>query len=82
MLERLAPHPWKTFADPLELQDEDAVWALPRTSIMCTAAQSNDPGEKWARSFAGDRVWLIDSGHDLMLTEPDQVAKLLLSLAT
>ncbi len=31
--------------------------------------------------FVGDRVWELDTGHDLMITEPEKTAELLLRLA-
>jgi pimeloyl-ACP methyl ester carboxylesterase len=81
MLERLTPHPWKTFVQPLCLQREAEVLRLPRTSITCPDTLSREPKEIWDRTFEADNVWHVDAGHDLMLAEPDQVAALLLRLA-
>ena len=34
-----------------------------------------------ARARAEGRLWDIDTGHDLMITEPEQVAEALLQVA-
>jgi pimeloyl-ACP methyl ester carboxylesterase len=81
MRTRLTPHPWKTFAQPLTLRDPVAVGAIPRTNINCTETLSRRPPERQARALDADNVWEIDTGHDLMITEPAQVAEMLLRLA-
>lgn len=81
MLERLTPHPWKAFSQPLRLNDEAAVRKIPRTIINCTETLARRPADKRHRAFEADRVWEIDTGHDLMLTEPRAVADMLLRLA-
>ena len=82
MQDRLTPHPWKSFAQPLRLRDGASVKGLPRTNINCTETLSRRPPERAARAFDADRVWEIDTGHDLMITEPQAVAEMLLRLAT
>jgi hypothetical protein len=82
MRERLSPQPWKTFAQPLELGDEAAVRAIPRTIINCTPTLGMDMQRHKDRLFDADRVWEIDTGHDLMITEPEALAELLGRLAT
>lgn len=82
MADRLTPHPWQSFEDRLELRQEEVVRALPRTSINCTETLARRPPEKRHRALEADNVWEIDTGHDLMLTEPDEVASMLLRLAT
>jgi pimeloyl-ACP methyl ester carboxylesterase len=82
MRARLTPHPWKSFSQPLRLQDADAVKRLPRTNINCTETLVRRPPERQARAFDADNVWEIDTGHDLMITEPAAVAEMLLRLAT
>jgi pimeloyl-ACP methyl ester carboxylesterase len=82
MQDRLTPHPWKSFTQPLQLRDEAAVKSLPRTNINCTETLSRRPAERAARAFQADRVWEIETGHDLMITEPQAVAEMLLLLAT
>ena len=82
MQDKLTPHPWKSFTQPLRLGNEAAVKKIPRTNINCTATLSLRPPERAARAFEADRVWEIDTGHDLMITEPKAVAEMLLRLAS
>jgi pimeloyl-ACP methyl ester carboxylesterase len=81
MRARLSPHPWKSFAQPLHLQSPDAVKRLPRTNINCTETLMRRPPERQARAFDADNVWEIDTGHDLMITEPGAVAEMLMRIA-
>jgi len=77
---RLTPQPWKTFAQSLRLVDEAAVRRLPRTDIICATPMSGAGLEQAERTRGADRVFTIDTGHDLMITEPEMVAALLLQL--
>jgi pimeloyl-ACP methyl ester carboxylesterase len=71
--ERLSPQPWACFAQKLVLRNEAAMRAIPESHIICTATI---PGRDMALLTANSagRVWDIDTGHDLMLTEPEWVA--------
>ncbi len=80
-MQRLTPHPWKTFTDPLHLDHPQAVAELPRTVVNCTHTLTVRPDETRHRWLNADRVWEIDTGHDLMLTEPEQVAAMLARLS-
>jgi hypothetical protein len=73
--------PWRTFTDPLRLQNPEAVTALPRTVINCPGSLRARQGELLDRYYVGDRIWEIDTGHDLMITEPERTAEMLLRLA-
>ena len=77
--ERLTPQPWKCFEQKLVLTNEAAMRAIPESHLICTATI---PGRDMARLKANSdgRVWDIDTGHDLMLTEPEHTAELLLRL--
>jgi pimeloyl-ACP methyl ester carboxylesterase len=78
---RLTPHPWKCFEQPLRLTNEKALWDIPQTIITRTAtAHVRDPARVERARCAG-RLWDIDTGHDLMISEPDAVAEMLLRLA-
>jgi pimeloyl-ACP methyl ester carboxylesterase len=81
MQQRLTPHPWKSFTQPLRLADEAAVRRIPRTNINCVETLSRRPPGRQARAYDANRVWEIDTGHDLMITEPRAVADMLLRLA-
>ena len=37
MAERLTGHPWKCFEQPLALQNEGALWAIPQYHIICSS---------------------------------------------
>ena len=78
---KLEPHPWKSFEDRLRLIDEKAVRSIPRTMINCTPTLHWNIHAHEERQLDGDRVWEIDTGHDLMITEPVAVAEMLGRLA-
>ena len=79
---KLTPHPWACFSQPLRLKDEAAVRRIPRTIVNCTPTLKVRPADKLHRAFEAERVWEIDTGHDLMLSEPEKVAEMLLRLAS
>ena len=78
---RLTPHPLKTWLDPIRLVNGGPT-GLPRTYVHCTApvmAQTQFPAI--ARKAQADPGWHyteLATGHEAMLTAPDDVAKLLL----
>ena len=80
-VERLTPHPWKCFEQPLRLTNEAALWAIPQSHIVCTATLATRDPELIERARAAGRLWDIDTGHDLMITEPGAVAGVLLEIA-
>ena len=80
MKPRLTPHPWKCFEQKLVLRDEAAMRDTPESHIICTSTiRGRDMALLTERSQG--RVWDIDTGHDLMLTEPDWVADRLCDVA-
>jgi pimeloyl-ACP methyl ester carboxylesterase len=82
MAERLTPHPWRCFTQPLELDNEAALWAIPQYHIVCTSTLATRDPALMARARAEGRLWDIDTGHDLMITEPEKVAEALLEIAS
>ncbi len=78
--ERLSPQPWACFAQKLALRNEAAMRAIPESHIICT---STIPGRdmELLKARSHGRVWDIDTGHDLMLTEPEWVAEKLEAVA-
>ncbi len=78
---RLSPQPWKTFEQKLRLTNEAAMRAIPESHIICSITK---PGRDMAllQHRAQGRVWDIDTGHDLMITEPGWVADKLHIIAT
>jgi pimeloyl-ACP methyl ester carboxylesterase len=81
MADRLTGHPWICFAQPLELTNEVALWAIPQYHIVCTSTLATRDPALLARARAQGRLWDIDTGHDLMLTEPEKTADALLQVA-
>ena len=81
MAERLTAHPWKCFEQPLRLTNEAALWAIPQYHIVCTATLATRDPELMGKARAAGRLWDIDTGHDLMITEPRAVADALLEIA-
>jgi hypothetical protein len=82
MAERLTAHPWKCFEQPLDLSNEDALWAIPQYHIVCTSTLATRDSDLMAKARAEGRLWDIDTGHDLMITEPEKVVRALLQVAT
>ncbi len=82
MAERLTPHPWRCFEQPLVLTNEEALWAIPQFHIVCTSTLATRDPELMGRARAEGRLWDIDTGHDLMITEPRQTADALLQVAS
>lgn len=78
---KLTPHPWKCFAQPLALTNGEAAYRLARTNINCTQSLLGSPEAARARQLEGHRNFEIDTGHDLMITEPGKVADMLLEVA-
>ena len=80
MKTKLTPHPWKCFEQKLVLTNEAAMRAIPETHIVCTETLPTRDVETLKARSEG-RLWDIDTGHDLMISEPEAVAELLLRLA-
>jgi pimeloyl-ACP methyl ester carboxylesterase len=81
MAERLTGHPWKCFEQPLRLSNEPALWAIPQYHIVCTSTLATRDRDMMANARSEGRLWDIDTGHDLMITEPQAVADALLAVA-
>lgn len=78
MAERLTPNPWVCFDQPLRLSNGAAVAALPTYYLGATttlSVQDDQAAIETARSQG--RLWEIDSGHELMMTEPEWFANAL-----
>jgi pimeloyl-ACP methyl ester carboxylesterase len=81
MAERLTGHPWKCFEQPLALKNEDALWAIPQYHIVCTSTVATRDKTLMDQARADGRLFEIDTGHDLMITEPARTAHALLQVA-
>jgi pimeloyl-ACP methyl ester carboxylesterase len=82
MADRLTGHPWQCFAQPLRWTDEAALWAIPQYHIVCSSTVATRDPDLMAKARAERRLWEIDTGHDLMITEPQAVADALAEVAT
>ena len=82
MTERLTPHPWACFEQKLRLANEDALWAIAQYHIVCTSTLATRDPQLMEKARADGRLWDIDTGHDLMITEPQFVANALLEIAS
>jgi pimeloyl-ACP methyl ester carboxylesterase len=81
MADRLTPHPWRCFEQTLRLSNEEGLRAIPQYHVICASTlATRDPG-LMGRARADGRLWLIDTGHDLMITEPEAVVRALLEIA-
>jgi pimeloyl-ACP methyl ester carboxylesterase len=82
MAERLTGHPWRCFEQKLELTNEPALWAIPQYHVVCTSTLATRDPDLMGKARAEGRLWDIDTGHDLMITEPEAVADVLLQVAS
>ncbi|TCN52730.1 pimeloyl-ACP methyl ester carboxylesterase [Rhodococcus sp. SMB37] len=81
MQSRLTAHPWRCFEEKLDLRNESALRAIPQYHIVCTSTLATRDPELVNAARAEGRLWDIDTGHDLMITEPEAVAKALIEIA-
>jgi len=83
-LPRLTAHPWKSLEQRLVLRDERALEAIPQFQVV--ASSSMELGvlseELIAKARREGRFWEIEGGHDLMITEPVEVADVLVEIAS
>jgi pimeloyl-ACP methyl ester carboxylesterase len=80
MVERLTPHPWRSFAQPLRLTSGARLAAIPQYHIVCASTLARGAIGRLDNARAEGRLWSIDSGHDLMITAPQAVADALLEV--
>jgi pimeloyl-ACP methyl ester carboxylesterase len=78
---RMGPQPLRTFDKPLRL-DGAATNSIPHTFVRCTAYPGfAEFGDK-ARDDPDWRYRELDAGHGAMVTHPQELASLLVELAT
>lgn len=80
MKTKLTPHPWKCFDQKLVLNNEVRLKQIPCSFINCSFRATEDMRSE-QQAVSEGRYWEIDTGHDLMLSEPQQTADILLELA-
>ncbi len=78
---RLNPHPFKTMLNTVRLTNPKAA-QIPRTYIYCNSPAIGPFGQ-FAERLRADESWQyreLATGHDAMITEPKQLAELLLEI--
>ncbi len=81
---KLSPHPWKCFTQPLVLNNEEAMRQIP-VSFIVTAVQKetlSDEHKEGIKLLTQGRFWEVDTGHDLMVSEPEKTASILAEVAS
>ncbi|HEY6532241.1 MAG TPA: alpha/beta hydrolase, partial [Acidimicrobiales bacterium] len=81
MTERLTPHPWPCFEQPLQMVDPERFDRIPQYHLVCTQSAGTLTNPRMEQDRAEGRYWEIDTGHDLMITEPEFVASVLVRVA-
>jgi|GEM_PF-4443645 len=77
----LTPHPWKTFTDKLELSDPDIVSKVNKVDIYTKTTLEGLLMSGIATEDEAAAAMVIDTGHDLMITEPELTVDMLLNAA-
>ena len=79
---RLTPHPLSTFTSKLNIKGPVGN-NLPRTYIHCTNPSYNalQASRDWVKAQAGWRWTEIATGHDAMVSAPDELTHLLISVS-
>jgi pimeloyl-ACP methyl ester carboxylesterase len=79
---RQTPHPAGVFTDPLHF-DADRWAARPRTHVDCTAPAlaTIEPSRRLVREQPGWELVELATGHDPMVSAPDELADVLLEVA-
>jgi pimeloyl-ACP methyl ester carboxylesterase len=81
MADRLTGHPWKCFEQKLELRNEAEYSKIPQYHIVCSSTLATRDPDLMEKARASGRLWDIETGHDLMITEAQKVAEALLAVA-
>ena len=82
MADRLTGHPWRCFEQRLVLEHEASLWAIPQYHIVCSSTLATRDTVQMEKARAEGHLWEIDTGHDLMITEPERVAEALIEVAS
>jgi thioesterase domain-containing protein len=83
VMRRMTPQPFAVYQDPLAF-DPARLATLPRTFIACTSPALPTLSRIRAR-VQSEKDWSLlemEAGHDAMVTEPRELARILLSSAT
>ena len=80
---RLTPHPLGTYTSPLPITGPVGN-NLPRTYIHCTnpSYAALEGSRRWVKAQTGWRWLEIATGHDAMVSAPDELARMLVGIGT
>ncbi len=80
---KLTPHPWKCFEQKLFFQNEEVMRDIPQSFVTTNVQKDllNDELRAAVREMTNGRFWEVDTGHDLMISEPEQLAEILAAIA-
>lgn len=79
MLTRLGDQPLKTFTQPVRYATEQPR-SFKQTFIQCTQAPFFTEAGEWARQQGFRYLELFSAGHDAMVTQPEELAKMLIDV--
>jgi len=82
MKPRLTPMPWKCYSEPITIVNPLAL-AIPKTYILCKEQAGGELQRSHERAFetakgAGWQMKIITGPHDVMITQPGELARVLL----
>lgn len=80
---RITPHPLRTQIEPIRLPNGGSE-GLPRTYILCTGSTGPTPFRTLSKRIRNDPSWRyreLATGHDAMVTMPEETAELLIEAA-
>ncbi len=80
---RITPHPVRTQIEPIRLENGGSD-GLPRTYILCAGSEGPAPFKVLAKRIRNDPTWRyreLPTGHDAMVTMPEETAALLIEAA-
>ncbi len=80
--DKLTPHPWKSFTDTLKLNDPDIMNTVGKIDIYTKVTIDGLLMTNIATIEEAKNAMIIDTGHDLMITEPELTADMLLKAAS
>ena len=72
MMGLIRPLPYACYEQKLVMENEEAVLKIPKTCVNCTATLKAWSPQQYERTTHADNVWEIDTGHDLMVSEPEK----------
>ena len=79
---RLTAFPMQCFVQPLRLDDPARLATIPAYQIVCRDSVANIPDDILDAARAADRYWEIDTNHEVMISEPEALANILLEIAS